>query len=442
MTAEIRWLWSRLNANYWFYPALFALGAGVLAFGTVWLDHRGAAQWLNDTNWILPARPEGASNLLTVIAGSMIGVASTVFSITIAAVAYASGNYGPRLLTNFMEDRGNQLSLATFIGTFVYALITLRAVRAEDEAAAAVLDSSATSLPGFVPQLSLVIAFLLMGLSIAVLVFFLNHIPASIRINTVLKGIGRRLLEDIADAFPEDANGAEDKAAPDGPPILADQTGYVRLIDFDEIKRAADDAGCRIALEVRTGDFIHAGMALARVCSGEPKEGLEDDVRAAFSVGASRSAEQDPQFLIDELVEIGLRALSPGINDPFTAITALHWLGAATAELGRRDLRKRVGGDEPEERSVIPLPDDFEHYVDRGFGVMRSAIATSRIAALVMLDTLRNAAAPIQDESRQALLRREGDRLLEQARNALTGPDLQEVEARHVSFSQAFLHTP
>jgi hypothetical protein len=129
---ELRWVWSRLNANYWFYPALFAIVAGALAVLTVYLDRSGFAQGLNKAGWIMPARPGGASDMLTVIAGSMIGVASTVFSITIAAVAYASGNYGPRLLTNFMEDRGNQLSLATFIGTFVYAVIVLRSVRGDD----------------------------------------------------------------------------------------------------------------------------------------------------------------------------------------------------------------------------------------------------------------------------------------------------------------------
>jgi len=109
LTADIRFFWARLNANYWFYPALFSIVAGVLAFVMVALDRAGFAEFLNDISWIVPARPKGASDMLTVMAGSMIGVASTVFSITIAAVAYASGNYGPRLLTNFMEDRGNQL---------------------------------------------------------------------------------------------------------------------------------------------------------------------------------------------------------------------------------------------------------------------------------------------------------------------------------------------
>ena len=151
MTAEISWFWARLNANYWFYPALFATICGALAFLLVWLDRNGFAEFVNDIPWLTPARPEGASNMLSVIAGSMIAVASTVFSITIVAVSYASSTYGPRLLTNFMEDKGNQLSLATFIGTFVYAITVLRAVRSEDESAATAQDAAATVLPGFVP---------------------------------------------------------------------------------------------------------------------------------------------------------------------------------------------------------------------------------------------------------------------------------------------------
>ena len=106
MSADIRWFLARLTANYWFYPALFSVAAAILAFALVWADRNGFGDWILDNEWIIPARPQVASDMLTVMAGSMIGVASTVFSITIAAVAYASGTYGPRLLTNFLEDRG------------------------------------------------------------------------------------------------------------------------------------------------------------------------------------------------------------------------------------------------------------------------------------------------------------------------------------------------
>ncbi|KHL24412.1 hypothetical protein PK98_10170 [Croceibacterium mercuriale] len=435
--SEMRWLWSRLTGNYWFFPTLFAVGATALAFGMLALDQAGFAELLNGQDLIVPARPDSASTMLSLIASSMIGVAATVFSITIAAVAYASGSYGPRLLTNFMQDRGNQLSLATFIGTFVYALVVLRSVRAADEATTSAQNAAATALPGFVPQLSLLVAFGLMALSVGVLVYFLNHIPDSIRINTVLRGIGQALLDEIAELHPRLGGGEEGRDTRSGAPVRARRAGYIQFIDFDDLAQAARKHGSCLAMEVRTGDFIHAGMVLARVVDGPGDDAIADAVRHSLTIGSARTPAQDPQFLLDELVEIGLRALSPGINDPFTAITALHWVGAATADLAQRDLRKVVAEEAPEDRSVIPLADDFAHYLARGFGVMRSAVATSRPAALVMLDSLRNAAGAIDDEGRTGLLQREGDRLLEQARLELEGPDLQEVEARHALFALA-----
>ena len=435
MTSNLRFFWARLNANYWFYPATFSVLAAILALVTVYLDREGFTSFLNDISWILPARPGGASNMLTVMAGSMIGVASTVFSITIAAVAYASGNYGPRLLTNFMEDRGNQLSLATFIGAFVYALVVLRSVRAEDETAAA--DPAITGLPGFVPQLSLLIAYGMLALCVAVLVFFLNHIPSSIRINKVLEGIGRRLLEAIRDTYPVEDEFADAVEPVGGTPLAAWSTGYVQLIDFEALETLARDKDCTISLRVRTGDFVHRDLPLIEIGGCDPDE-LREKVQSCFTLGATRTPEQDPQFLIDELVEIGLRALSPGINDPFTAITAIHWLGAATSEIGRRDLRKHVVREDDGEARVMPLPDGFAHYVKRGFGAIRSGVAGSPLAAEVMLDTIAGAALPIADEPRQQMLRDEGRKLAEQARLALAGPDLDRFETHYGKFEKSF----
>ena len=441
MKTKFRFVWARLTANYWFYPALFSIVAAVLAFVLVWLDRTGATAWLNNVEWLIPARPGGASDMLTVMAGSLIGVTSTVFSITLVAVTFASGNFGPRLITNFLEDRGNQVSLATFIGSFVYALIVLRSVRAEDETAMGAAGSEI--VPGFVPQLSLLVAYGLMALSIAVLVFFLNHIPSSIRVNTVLRGIGERLLDTVRTTYPVEDEFADAREQIKGTAIGADTTGYVQLIDFAELVEIAQEIECIFSLKVRTGDFVHRDMALLEVSGkldGPPDEALMDRIRPCFTLGPSRTPEQDPQFLIDELVEIGLRALSPGINDPFTAITALHWLGAATSEIGRRDLRKQIGDEDtsPDECPVIPLPDDFSHYVKRGFGAIRSGVATSPIAAEVMLDTLANAAGPIGDEKRSAMLRAEGKHLVEQARLALTGPDLDRFENHAAQFERTF----
>ena len=436
MIARLRKIWRDINASYWFLPALFALGAVGLALITLWLDRSGWSDFLSDVSWLQPARPDGASNILTVIAGSMIGVASTVFSITIAAVAYASGNYGPRLLTNFMEDRGNQYSLATFIGTFVFAITVLRTVRAEDEAPSNIEDAAATALPGFVPQLSLLVAFGLMALSVAVLVYFLNHIPASIRINTVLKDIGARLLADIAERYPEPNGGEQPGTVPDGEPVTAHDTGYVQAISFGRLERIARESDGKLKLAVRTGDFVHPNVTIAYWAGMDRVADCpSDEVRECFTLGSMRTPSQDMQFLIDELVEIGLRALSPGINDPFTAVTAVHWLGAATAALAHRNLTRSFAsnGDEPR---VVLLEDDFEHFVSRGFGAMRGGLASNRIAALVAFDAIVDAASMLDDEARRAILIREGDLLVTQAREHLVGPELHLVEARYQRFLQ------
>ncbi|WAT19208.1 DUF2254 domain-containing protein [Aurantiacibacter sp. MUD11] len=438
MKAEILWAWRRLNANYWFYPALFAALALVLAFACIWADRNGWAEFLNDVEWLAPARPQGASNMLQVIAGSMIAVASTVFSITIVAVSYASSTYGPRLLTNFMEDRGNQLSLATFIGTFVYALTVLRTVRTEDESAALNVDAATTALPGFVPQLSLLVAFVLMAVSVGVLVYFLNHVPSAIRINKVIEGIGSRLMSMIAKTYPEkgDDDGPSERSR--GRQLLAEKAGYIQLIDFEDLAGRARASDFEVTLLVRTGDFLHEGLPILEITRGSCSEEEMDKLRMCFTQGFARTPEQDPQFLIDELVEIGLRALSPGINDPFTAVTSLHWLGAATAELGCRRLVKDVCGDGEDDCPVLPKPDDFAHYVRRGFGAIRSAVATSPIAAKIMLETLRNAAATITAPQRRLLLLEEAKYLLQQSRLALSGPDLREVEERYAELEGDF----
>lgn len=439
MLTSVKAFWHRVNASYWFYPSIFAIGSLALALFTLWLDRNGFAGWLSDVKAIQPARPQSASNMLTVISGSMIGVASTVFSITIAAVAYASGNYGPRLLNNFMEDRGNQISLATFIGTFVYAITVLRSVRREDELT--LLVPGDDLLPGFVPQLSLLVAYVLMAIAVAVLVYFLNHVPSSIRINSVLSGIGKRLLDGIDQIYPDADKGENIPPQVEGVAIRAERTGYVQVLDFKQLCTIAEREKGRILLGVRSGDFVHPSITIAYWCPEGSNDGDQpaERIRDCFSLGSARTPFQDLQFLIDELVEIGLRALSPGINDPFTAITAIHWLGAATARIGERDLTMHIGDREHSGADrVFPVDDDYAHFLRRGFGAIRSGVATNRIAALVMLDALREADATLNDDSRRQDLKRQGDLLLQQARVHLSGPELDEVEARYAGFERAF----
>lgn len=442
MISTLRSWWVSVNASYWFYPAIFSALAAILAFITVYIDRAWAAEYLSQVSWLSPARPDGARNTLTVIAGSMIGVASTVFSITIAAVAYASGNYGPRLLTNFMEDRGNQLSLGTFIATFVYAVMVMRVVRSEGEQATTMADAVSTVAPGFVPQLSLFVATIMVGIAVAVLVYFLNHIPSSIRINTVLEGIGERLIHDLKRRFPDDDDGSEHPTRPAGKPIVSRESGYVQIIDFATLDDVAEASEATIVLKVRTGDFVHPDMVFVEVAGGQGgKAGERDEdtieaIRDCFSLGGRRTPTQDLEFLIDELVEIALRALSPGINDPFTAITSMHWLGAATGELARRDLARGPEQDRYSRDRVRPLADDFTHFLARGFGGIRASAAGSPLAAKNFLDCLYASASAASSQRRRDAIAGEGALLLTQAREALTGPALAELEERYVNFCE------
>lgn len=428
MRSSLRAIWLGVKASYWFIPSLLTLAAFLLALTTIHLDRIWGSTWLTSFSWFEVSRPEGARAQLTVISSAMIAISSTVFAITIAAVAYASGNYGPRLLTNFMNDRGNQFSLGVFIATFAYNLTVLRVVR--DAQDTPTPDDPATEpLTAFVPQLSMLVSAASAILAVAVLVYFLHHIPASIRINTVLGGIGRRLLRDIERRFPLEGGASEPEERISGTPITARSIGYIEVVDFAELDEIARKKDLSIALLVRTGDFVHPHLPLVEV-SDERGEELQKRILGCFSLGDSRTPTQDLEFLIDELVEIALRALSPGINDPFTAVTSIHWMGAALAALADRDLREGPEQDSYRPGRVQPMADDFDHFVKRSFGALRASAAANPIAAKIFLEALSGVSIGASSARRQATLRREAEALVQQAECELKGPALAEVRER------------
>ena len=428
MTAHLRKIWLDLKASYWFIPALLTALAFGLAQATIQLDRAWGSEWLIAYGFE-GSRPEGARAQLTVVTSAMIAVSSTLFAITIAAVAFASGNYGPRLLNNFMNDRGNQISLGIFIATFVYNLMLLRVVR-DPAGTAAPGEGRVEAVAAFVPQVSMLVSGATVVLSVAVLVYFLHHIPASIRVNSVLAGIGRHLIASIEERFPEGSGAREPRKPARGQAVTADKVGYVEIIEFRELDEIARDAGATISLRARTGDFVHPHRPLAELCGAKLDDVITRRIRACFSLGASRTPEQDIEFLIDELVEIGLRALSPGINDPFTAVTSIHWMGAAMAKLAERDL-----GFGPEYESYDPervqvVADDFAHFLKRSFGSMRPSVAGSPIAAKMFVDALWGVAIGAASRERLDALLDEARALLRQAETALDGPALEEVRER------------
>ncbi|MBA2935187.1 DUF2254 domain-containing protein [Sphingomonas sp. CGMCC 1.13654] len=450
MRAWLLTLTDRLRESYWFIPTIMAVMAILLAGGMITLDSYQGSNWMDGVPWLYAARPDGARSLLSSIGGSMIGVAGTTFSVTIAAVVYASGQYGPRLLSNFMSDRGNQVTLGTFIATFVYSMVVLRTIRSPGE--------SGAGADAFVPQLALLVAVLLVLCSIGVLIFFIHHVPTRIHINSVIEEIGDRLLAEIGARFPvfigaplpAEARSDEDRI-PDAfrrdagstqavhrKEIEARQTGYLQLIDDETLLSVATRHDLVLRLQYQPGDFVHVGRALVEAC---PPEKCDDDavaaIRGCFAVGSRRTPLQDLRFLIDELVEIAARALSPGVNDPFTASTCLDWLGAALADVARRSLPSRLRADEKGALRVIAHPVDFAGFMDRGFGALAQYASQDRIAALRFLGALGEVAMSCDNVERLGVVRAQVDQIEELATGGLDGEPLRLVMRRSAELRRA-----
>jgi uncharacterized membrane protein len=185
-----------------------------------------------------------------------------------------------------------------------------------------------------------------------------------------------------------------------------------------------------LSVLVRTGDFIHPHLPVIGVSSGSVDEAVAGEILDCFSLGNSRTPTQDLEFLIDELVEIGLRALSPGVNDPFTAVTSLHWQAAAMAKLADRDLSEGPEQETYDPERVRPPSDDFAHFLRRSFGAMRPSAAGSPIAAKIFLQSLCGIAIGATSKQRRCALLEEARLLGEQARIDLQGPAAAEVLAQ------------
>ena len=292
--------------------------------------------------------PAAARDLLAVIAGSHISVVALVFSLTVVALQLASSQYSPRLLQTFSADRVVQVTLAQLSATFVYALTVLRTVRTE---AATEIDSA------FVPRMSITLAFLLaIGSVIAVLVF-LGHLARSLRVETMLRDVHAEGGPVLDRELPRDR--AEDPAAhrlPSGEPsvVCAGSSGFVTDIDEQRLVAAAAESDAVVLLSRRIGDPAVVGTPVAHVWGARPGD-LADAVRDSLSLAFERAPARDVAYSLRKVVDIAVRALSPGTNDPTTAVHALSHVSAMLGDLLERPLHHRfLCDDEGRLRLVVP----------------------------------------------------------------------------------------
>ena len=310
MNARLITSLEKLRGSYWFVPALMMVLAIGLSMISVTIDREYLDTWPEALDWIDIGDPAGARTFLSTIAGSMITVAGVVFSITIAALVQASGQFGPRLLGNFMRDRGNQIVLGTFIATFMYCLLVMRSVTDTDREV-------------FVPHLALLVGLLLTITSTGVLVYFFHHISVSLQAETVIASVGRELETAVARLFPQemdvsvferpDAQGHEALAKLDQDEagiVPAIRSGYLQAIDMEGLVGLAEERDVIVRLVHRPGDFVAKESDLVAVWPrGRLDDELESQIERAFILGNQRLRLHDVEFTVSQLVEIAVRAL-------------------------------------------------------------------------------------------------------------------------------------
>ncbi len=405
--------WENINSTLWFVPAVLialaiALSSVLIQLDVALLAHQGAHSVLP---WLFSGTADAARSVLSTIAGSLITVISIAFSLIIIALQQASAQFTPRVLRSFTADRGNQVVLGMYIATFVYALLVLRTVRNASQ------DRSQVE---FIPSLSVTVAIVLAIVCLGLLIYFIHHTSQSLQVSVILDRVRTDLNGQIDALYPDRNTGI----IIDQPPVSlviamlpaigtrhrihSERTGFIRTIDEDAIRAAPLDAVHWLWVRRQVGEFVTTGGILAE-CSADmpPDAQVSRCVRDAFIIDDRRSINQDPLFGVRQLVDIALKGLSPGINDPTTADYAMYHLGDALGRLADRTIPpvgKIAEGGTTRIYFTRPTWDDF---VEATFSQIRRA-ATSQVQVLqTMLDVLADIAVHVPPGSRSEAIRRQ-----------------------------------
>ena len=361
------WRREALRTNLWLVPMLEVIVAVALYFGTHAIDLSAYHGSLSLPSWVKFGTADSSRQILTTLAGAVITVVALVFSIMIVTLTLASTQFGPRMLRNFIRDRGTQVTLGTFVATFVYTTLVLISIGGRHG--------------NFVPHLSITMSVALVALSMGVLIYFIHHIATSIQLPQVIASIARDLSKAI-DA--ESRGGGAREAGPtvdelvrrmdhSGGTVPAPTSGYLQFIRHEILVRLATERGAVIRLLHRPGHFVVAGHPMATVWPPDAADPVTHGLRQAHITGPYRTLTQDLAFAVDQLVEIAIRALSPAVNDTFTALTCIDWLGESLCKVTTRWHPIRVHRDDNGFVRVITAHVSWQRLVERAFEKIRQA---------------------------------------------------------------------
>jgi uncharacterized membrane protein len=423
-----------IRSSFWAIPCSMITLSILLALLTVWVDSRLSRVFVMEhLGWSRISGIEGMRGALATTAAAILGAAGVSFSITIASLTLASQQFGPRLIRNFMRDRFIQTVLGFFAATFVYCMVTM-------------LLSDIFASSTYTPVSTLAVTLTLIIVDLVLLILFLHHICVSIQVETVIADIFKALVAQLESQSKIDVPSTDDQQQrakladsllQSTDHLTSDRDGYLRYIDYDGLIVFAEKNKLLMRVNVRAGDYVFSGQVLCEYTGESGHLSRQVNHKKFFVIDEARTQLQDLEYSIRQLVEIALRALSPGVNDPFTAMTCIDRLGSVLNRIAHSRLPSEVLVDSNNTPRLIRKCYDFPALVELAFNQVRQSAASHTDITIKLLETIHLLAQLVPDPKQCSPLRLQAGMLMKNLHDNSHSPmDYDAIQRRYQALVQ------
>lgn len=426
---KISYLWGQLKSSFWFVPVLMIAISMMLAFYLLYLDGQVTlSQKL--LKYVFISNADSARSILSTISGAMIGVAGTVFSIILVVLTLTSSQFGSRLIKNFMYDRINQIVLGAYISIFLYCLIILNAIK----------DNDSTF---FIPSISIMFAILFSISNIILLIIFIHHIAVKIQADNVVSNISESLFRNLKTIFPQTKENRKKISKEQSEEFLktrykkrqtlfSSENGYIQYIDVDSLLKIAKELNILIELYARPGNHLVKDLKIGTIYTNKKLNQEEIyKLESKIQLGKNRSPQQDAEHSIHQMVEIAIRALSPGINDSYTAIACIDNLTSVMCYLTQIEFPSKYRYDKEGKLRLIAEAFNYEDMLDISFNQIRQSSNGMPTILIRLMESLITINKFVKENKHKAALKKHAKMILNLAKKTIDEPnDLRDLKKK------------
>ena len=400
-----RHTWDQMSVNFLFIPGIMAVCAALLALLMYWLDGQIPNEMLNTYSFVVSSTVDESRGYLLNMGTVILTTAGVVFTLLTLPLSTVAAQYGSRLLRIFLGDRTTQFVLGIFVATFTYSVI------------GAIIIPSAEINPE-APNITVTVGLYLLIASFASLILLIQHISTMLQAPNIAAAAGVELHEVVSEENRTEVGGGgyirqTETDLPDSimerDPhlVVMNRTGYIKYIDLKSILPLAEKNDIVIRIVNKPGNFVRSGMVIARVWPAERMDAeLDQDIRNTFHLGRQRTPSQDAEYAVNQLTEMAVRAMSPAINDPFTAMTCLDYIGNGLSLFVRQGPITPNIYDRSGQLRLVFDPVTFDELLNAAFDMLRHASSDNASVLLHMLKTIEVISQDTKSpDARQSLLR-------------------------------------